>query len=93
MWSYIDKDGLIVFTIPITNIDYAVLSKGIPSDKTWIAKFYHPLVNRYSNEEIITVLYKKSDADGKNFVCFDGSEALQQLSLTFKSVEENTNVS
>jgi hypothetical protein len=56
MWSYIDKDGLVVFTIPITNIDYAILSKGILSAKTWIAKFYHPLVNRYSNEEIITVL-------------------------------------
>lgn len=54
MWSYIDKDGLVVFTIPITNIDYAILSKGILSAKTWIV--YHPLVNRYSNEEIITVL-------------------------------------
>ena len=82
MWSYIDKEGLVVFTISITNIDYAVLSTGKPSTKTWIGKYHHPLINEYNDNEILTVLYKKDKGcSDKGYVCFIGPEALQQLSL------------
>ncbi len=87
MWTYINKESLAIFTIPISNIDYAKLSKGIESDKTWIGKYYHPTVNKYSNSEYLTVLYKKhKGAIDKPFICFEGLEALQQLSLISEDV-------
>ncbi len=94
MYTYTNKEGLATFTIPFANIDYARLSKGIASDKTWIAKYYHALINRYNNSEFVTVLYKKDKGgpENENFVHFDGVEALQQLSLVSKGIEDNTNV-
>lgn len=75
MWTYISREGYKT-AIPYANIDYVVLSKGKKLNNS-VDQFYHPLVDKYYEEELLTIVYRKSGG----YLYFLGEVAFNQLSI------------